>query len=356
MTLHWSDGMDRYGVVADADLNYSRSGSTPAYSASGGVNNGGYLQISGASPVITRTISAALTSGGEVHVCFWLKNSTRSGSTTNAFLKLGTNVISSIGANPPSLTINTAGTIAATMHNAATVLGTSPVGVIASTAVWYHIEYRARWNTVGGYVQVRVNGNLVIDFAGATASGTVPTTWNAVSFLYNVNDGQVFRYDDLIIWDEVGTDFVRTQISSSYLPIIEVRPVDGDDSVQFTPGPESNLNFNNIADPAFHDGDVSYNASSTVGHVDQFTVADPATVPAEVMALVIKTIAKLDTPAIVNLRSRVISGGVTSESADHALTTAYQTFFDPFGKDPATSAAWAPAAPAGAKIGYEYQS
>jgi hypothetical protein len=248
------------------------------------------------------------------------------------------------------------GSIRVNRHGDTTIIGTSSLGII-STGTWYHIEVAAKLNTVanGGYVKVWVNGNLVINVtASDTNTGTVPTSYTGCVIGQGNNNSRDWKFDDVMLWDEDGTDFTYAQLSTSYLPIIETLNVDANDTVQFTPSAGSN--FQNVDDAAFHDGDTTYNASSTVGHEDLFTVANPSGTPNAIFGLAVKTIWKMDIPAIINMRDKLDSGGTVTYSADRLMTISYVHAYSPFGKDPNTTAAWLAAAVNSVKVGYKYQS
>lgn len=348
MSLLWTDGFDRYTNAADYALNYS--GSVTTHSAAGGAQGTG-AALFDSNVQLTKTFQTAgvLSSGNAVHAAFYVRP--EGFSQAQDFFLITTNVGSAI------LTANaTDGSISVKRHTDGTVLATSAAGTLQAN-VRVHLEYAAKFETGanGGYIKVWVGGNLVIDFAGTTISGSVPTSYVNVRIGRTLTSaGQSWEFDDLICWDENGTDFALTQLTATYLPLIETLDIDADDSVQFTPSAGSN--FQNVDETGFHDGDTTYNSSATVGHVDQFTVENPATTPAYVFAVVQKTVAKIDVAGSVTMRTRMISGGTTQESGNYVMTTSYSLKFDPFGKDPDTSAVWDVSAPASIKIGYEFQA
>lgn len=366
MSLLWHDGLDRFGATVDLDLFYTRntSGGSGAatYVASGGVTGGGggHVQVSCNNSFrcsFNRNVSGTLSSGGWAHTAFWFKWVTISSPFTIRAASIGTNLqAGNINTSAPGINVSSAGVLSVNRHGDATVVGTSVISLVANT--WYHIEYAGKYNTnaSGGRIKLWVNGNIVIDTNGTdTNTGTVPSSIASVYWgLLDTPNNNTYdvRFEDPVVWDEAGTDFVYTQMCSSYLHVIEARSPDADDSVQFTPSTGSN--FQNVDDPAFHNGDTDYNSSTTVGHIDRFTVANLATTPAVVFGLGVKTVAKIDVAGTASITTRMTSGSTLSESANRSLTTVYQGFYDPFGKDPDTTLAWGTSAPDSVKTGYKY--
>lgn len=354
MALLWTEGFDRYTTTANVVSNSSfwssqtTAGGGSGYLASGGISGGGafaVLQVAGGRLDKTN-LTGVLTAGNGAHASFWWKTS---GGTMN-ICDFNTNIAGSSAA----IRYNGDGTITALRHGDNAVLATS--AVVISNATYYNVEYAAKWNTAinGGYVKIWINGNLIINFSGATVSGTAPTTFTGISFLTSTS-GQVNTYDDVIVWDETGTDFVYTQLSTTYLPTIETKTVNGDSSVQFTPL-GGGTNFSEIDETGFNDGDTSYNFSTTVGHIDLFNVANLSTAPNAVFAVVLHTVAKIDVAGTINIRTRTNSGGTVTDSADRLLTTTYRQYLDFYGKDPNVAGAWTLTSVDALLTGYKYQS
>lgn len=353
--LLWSDSFDRYGATADVNTLYSSGNMT--FQSALGLNGGGCVRMTGSGgSSITRTFSTAgtITAGNGVHVSMWIKLTTQNDTNNGSLLSIGTNLQGVSGSGGGARLIVSNSTIVAQRHGDGATVGTSAVGTFA-LGTYYHLEYAAKFNTAanGGYIKVWINGNLVIDFAGDTNSGTVPSTFTAVRIGTSFGSG-IVDLDDLICWDENGTDFVHTQLSTDYLPIIEVIDVDGNDSVQFTPSAGSN--FQNLDETGWHNSDTDYNFSSTVGHVDLFTLEAIAASPGAIFGLAIKTVAKIDIAGTINLRVRLDSNGTVVDSSDILLGTGYVQYYHPFGKNPDGAVDWTESAVNALKTGYVYQS
>lgn len=354
--LLWLDGMDRYGATADLTLRWSVtnfSGGADFLSTSG-LNGGGAMQLDG-DQIVRRLLTSTLSSGGGFHAAFWVKFVSIADLKT--FFHMGTNVQN--GTNNRLMAYigtRSTGAIYVNSHGVdfATPLTASPAGTV-TTGTWYFIEYSAKWNTSGsgGFIKVWINGNIIIDFSGTTNSGTVPSTVTQVGPVIWAG-GHTINYDDFIFWDESGSDFALTQLSTSYVPEIETLSVDANDSVQFTPSTGSN--FQNVDDTAFHDSDTTYNSSATTGHVDKFTLTDQSGTPSYTFAVGVHAVAKIDAAGVTTFRVQLDSGGTVGESPDNTLTTSYVDYFMAFGLDPNTTAVWGTSAINSVKPAYKNQS
>lgn len=357
MAMKFCDGLDRYGASADLDLRWIRAAGTPTYSTTGGLTGVGAINVAASSRVQTRdTFTATLSSGGNIHVAFWMKATAlqAGGAGDRTIFTLGSNLQGVTSGNAIRMDLSDTQQIKVTGHGASTVLATSSAGAILLNQ-HHHIEYAGKYADAGGFIKVWVDRILVIDFSGDTLTSTQPSTITQMQF-QDLGATLAFLLDDPIIWDETGSDFVHTQLGASYAHVIETLSTDADDSVQFTPS--ASTNESNIDDAAFHDGDTTYNESSTVGHVDRFTVTDQASTPAATFAVVQHTIARKTDAGGATLHNRIVSGAATQESADFVLTTTFAHYCDytAVGKDPNTSAAWGTTAVNSVKAGYEYQA
>ena len=370
MALLWTDGFDRYSVVSDlttASEYTIGNGNAATFNTTGGVvNNGGNWQTAAAFRSIYRThpTASTLTAGGTVHASIWVFVVTYP-SFVMHLIAFSTNLQSAEAGgggdanNSPNLWLDSNGQLNVNKHGAGTTVAISGVGAL-QTGAWHHIEYAAKWNTFanGGFIKVWVDGNITLDTTLTSqdcVSGTVPSTWTNFKIGGSASNTRSIKYDDVVLWDEVGTDFALTRISASYLPFIETLAPDGDDTVQFTKSTGA-TNASNVDDTGAFNGDTDYNYSSTVGQEDLLTVANPATTPAYVFAITLKTEARMDAAGILNLRTKIKSGTTVTYSSDRLLGTSYVRYYDFFGKDPDTSAVWAVSAPAALKVGYKYQS
>lgn len=347
MTLLWTDGMDRYGAAADVSSLYT--GAPTSYQAAAGVGGVGAFRYSGTTGSVRTFVTAGvLTAGNGVHACVWMKPG--GFSQQQSFLRI------SDGTNFADLISNSDGSFSALRFGDFAVLATSGAGAL-TVGNYVHVEYAAKFNTGvnGGYIKVWIGGNLVINFAGTTTSVAAPTAYGSCRIGKTLSGlSSVWDFDDLICWDEQGTDFALTQLTTAYLPIIETLSIDGNDAVQFTP--LTSTNASQVDDPAFEDGDTTYNSSSVTSDQDTFTVANQGSTPAYTFAVIVRTWVKIQTAGTTQFRTLLDSGGTVVQSADRLLPTSYSHYADFFGKDPNTSAVWGTTAVNSVKTGYKNQS
>lgn len=348
MTLLMADDMDRYESASDFSSIAGQWASNPSlYQASSGAFGGGCSQHGGVSNSIIKTFQTAgsIPAGAGVHSGFYVRRSALNGGT---FVAWGTDVIAAPGfvsGSGPVIGTNVDGSVYTLGHNMG-LLQTSALGVFEINK-WYWCEYAAKWNTSGngGFVKVWLfdlalrRGGLIIDFTGTTQSGTVPSTFTQ-GRIGTAGGGGLTLFDDCLCWDEVGTDFAFSQLSQLYLPRIFTKSPNNDRSPQFTPSPDSGANFEAVDDPAFQDADTTYNASTVAGNTDEFDLENLTTSPAKIFGAYQATVARIDAPGTVNLRTAIRSGATLSESADRLLALTNTKYWDFFGKNPDGNIDW----------------
>jgi hypothetical protein len=121
------------------------------------------------------------------------------------------------------------------------------------------------------------------------------------------------------------------------------------DSTQFTPSAGSN--FQNV-DDATPDDDTTYNASSTAGHKDLFTVGDLTQPVDTVYGVQVCNYAKKDNPGVA-LNTVVKSGASESTDAVGATLDNYQFNTSIFETNPDGGGAWTESSVNSMQIGYE---
>ena len=145
------------------------------------------------------------------------------------------------------------------------VIASYPASFVNNT--WYYIEIWTQLATSGGRCQVRLNGNLVIDYTGNTMNGGTNTTVDA--FLIGSNNSSVNDYfDDIYVCDATGTK------NNTFLGDVRVQtlfPTAAGSSTQLTPTGSAN-NYANVNDVP--DSTSTYNASTTVGNRDTYAMGD----------------------------------------------------------------------------------
>jgi hypothetical protein len=223
-------------------------------------------------------------------------------------------------------------------YDSGTTLATSAAGVIPASG-WNYYEAKATIHDSTGYVEVRKNGVNVVSFTGDTrnggATGLIDRLHTGDGALFGgPNDGGT-GYDDLYYADsDTGevTDFVGDCKVETIKPTAEGAASD------FTPSAGSDNALN--VDENTSDGDTTYNASNTVGHIDSYVMADLSTVAGSVKGVQVMTVMRKDDAGSRSARARILSNAVAGNGATRALSDSYQWYADVFEHNPDGDVDW----------------
>jgi hypothetical protein len=244
--------------------------------------------------------------------------------------------------NQVDLRLNATGTLSVTRNG--TVLGTTAVSLSLNT--YYHIEFKTTISDTVGTVQLWINGASQLNLTLQDTKNTANATGNIVFIgsITNRNNAANWDYDDIIIYDGQTTDANgNTDITGPIgdCGLVWLLPTAAGANTQFTsPG---GANYTAV-DDATPDGDSTYVESSTVGHIDTYTLADlPATVTA------VKSLAVVNYARKTDVGSRGMKAMLNSSSTNypHAaaeipLADSYLYYFSGWGSHPAAGASWTP--------------
>jgi len=159
MTLHFTEGFDRYGAVADLSLRYARN--SGAYSATAGVAGGGAFTTNSSLSYLDFTFLSAVPRGAgtAIHAAFWLKiNAFPAGTNPSDLLAIGTNQVGTGSTTSRLFGLLGDGTIWAKTHGGTQTQTNSSAGVLV-LGQWHHIEIAARYTDSGGFIKVWVDRN-----------------------------------------------------------------------------------------------------------------------------------------------------------------------------------------------------
>ena len=313
MTLHFTEGFDRYGAVADFALRYARNGG--AYSPTAGVSGGGAFTTSASTSFIDFTFPSAIAHGAgtAVHAACWLKvNAFPSGTNPSDLLAIGTNQVGTGSTTSRLFGLLGDGTVWAKTHGGTHSPKTTAVPACCPRPVAPR-RGRRPLRRRRRLLKLWVDRNLVVDVAGDTNTGaTAPTSVTGFRLLWTNGAGNA-TFDDVLVWDEAGGDFAHAQLPREHL--IETLSVDGDAAIQFARlGGSSNAE--NLDETGFHDGDTSYVESTAVGQADLYSLADQGVTPLQTLALAVHSRAGRPTPA----GSRCATGSSTAAPRPRAPT------------------------------------
>lgn len=231
---------------------------------------------------------------------------------------------------------------------AGTLLGTGTTSLVANAE--YMLEFKFTNISNAADVEVRLSGVTEITLTGVDVTNTAV---NSVSRLSMGSNN--FTVDDMYMFDLTGSapynDFLGNA-SGSFQPWrVETLFPSSNNSVQFTPNASTNVS--RVQETAT-DSDTTYNSDSTAGHIDTFNHGSLGSTPSTVFAVKTNVVARKEDITNRTLRTKMISGGTTSNGTTYNLSTVYQTYEDIYLVNPDTGTpAWNSTSVNATKIGYE---
>jgi hypothetical protein len=236
--------------------------------------------------------------------------------------------------NNPLLTIcfQSDGSIAARKGGiAGTIIDISDTILQAGT--FNHVETKATFDAVAGYVEIRVNGVTKLQI-GSLNLGSIGCTQGSFMSFAGVFS-PIFYWDDPIAWDDTGTennDFMGAQRLLTYFG--------NADTAQADWLPIGAVDGFNCIDDVPPDGDTTYLGSATVGDKSDFTLPTLPPETAEIRGVIVLPMARVDTAGIGNLQVSLVSGVDVAPGNDVPLTPGYTYYRNIFEVDPATGDPW----------------
>lgn len=243
-------------------------------------------------------------------------------------------------------------------YNIGTTLGDSVSDVITE-GQWQYIECKVFLDNTNGTVEVRVNGNTVINLSGidTTAGATIPD-----NIRIGASNGQVAGrrgdWDDLYVLD--GVTVAGANPNDDFLGDVKVvtcRPdaagLNTEYEVVGAP-----TNFQACNDDIIDD-DTTYVRNGTLGARDSYSTQDPATVTGTVGTIfgVQTTVGARKTDAgALNYRNTLVSGGNIYDSDEFQALDNYRFTMDMFNLNPNGDISWTESAVNACEVGFKLES
>jgi hypothetical protein len=212
-------------------------------------------------------------------------------------------------------------------------------GVTLSTGTYYRVEIRATIHDSTGIAQVRVDGQLVIDFTGDTRSGGNANI-QQVQFgagRYQFGSTAVFIHDDIAINDTEGS------VNNSWpgqSAIYAIRPEGPGTYSQLTRGgADSGANWSQVEEAPPTD-DTDYVESPTADEKDSYAGSACPTPAGTVRAVNWIARAKQDVAGAASVARFIRVNGSDQAGSDQQLDTSWKYYQELMEVNPATGVAF----------------
>lgn len=333
MALLWMDGFDKYSAAADLGLRTTEVNTGVVdFLPTGGRGGGGCIEITdSSSDTAYRITLPSNVVGGPLHVAFWfyLENITRGQLLT---------LYNTGGTNGADFTLVSGSRMETERWGGSGdyLEGVNPGYCDGKLDQWIHFEMAANYQDAGGFVKVWLDNNLVINITAAdTIFFSGAPTLNRIALKSETVFDTIIRFDDLVVWDESGSDFTMAHLEPHKIESLAVT-ADGN-AVDFTPS--AGDNHENVDESGFHDGDTTYNQSAGAGDQDLYALEDLSSPPDGIHAIQVNSIAKHDgTPT--NVQNVVRTGGTDFAQTAQALGSSYQRHVNFLAENPDTGMPW----------------
>lgn len=201
---------------------------------------------------------------------------------------------------------------------------------------WHHVELEMTLNTSTGTAKLWIDGEEQYNLTGidtVDAASNISTYVRVrVSSGVATNTSQFIWLDDIIVWDDSGSEF--TGALPNHIHRIEtIRPSGAGAAADFTPSTGSN--FQNVDESVAND-DTDYNESSTTGHIDSFAYGNMALAADEIFGINIKSRAKYDSGS-ANFRNKIRISSTYYNGTTTALGATYAMVETIFNNNPAST-------------------
>ncbi len=249
-----------------------------------------------------------------------------------------------IGSAQLSVGINNLGGLVVT---GAGVLATSNANLVKA-GTWNYLELKATISNAAGAYAVRLNGGAVPGIPDAAGVNTRGSTANNQATGYTLGNGAGILVDDCYAADTTGA------ANNTFLGDVRVSTI-------MPSGPGNYTQWATLVGAATHwqavadsppDGDTSYVADLTPGHLDSYAFGNLPSVSGTVPGVVVDVYARKDDGNLRQVAAMARSAGVDKIGATQTITASYAFYTEVMETDP-SGAAWTIGAVNGAEFGVE---
>lgn len=215
------------------------------------------------------------------------------------------------------------------LYRGGSLLGSS--STFFSTSTWYFLELKVYSHDSSGIAQLKVNGDLEIDYSGDTLHTGYPN-----QFKIYVPYSTYNYFDDLYVLDDTGGT------NDDFLGDIKVeclRPTGAGNSTDFTPSTGSN--WQNV-DDSTPDDDSTYNYHAPQGlpGTDLFTMGDLTTISGGIFGIQPVIYARKDDAGSATLAPVLRTNSTDYVYSGESLADSYEFHTSIMEENPNTATAW----------------
>jgi hypothetical protein len=349
MALLFMDGCDHYGSLDDALAGdkWDSVGSGTSYEASGGRFGGGALRTTLDDQFWRKKFTTASPLTVIVQAAMFIPSSATF-SATDVIMSLdfdgSQNISFTISGGVGTIQVRRGGVTG-------NLLATSDTSLIKDA--WNYLEIKLFISDTVGTVIIKQDGNETLNATGLdTKNGAAALGTNGIS-LGNVFSTSIpIDWDDIICMDDTGS------VLNDFLGDVRIETIYPDDdgtTTDFTPTGAGTTNADRVDDgDAGPDDDTTYVESSTVGHIDLYTMANLATADiSAIHAVQAVNFAKKDDAGSRTSRNLIRTGTTTDNGPSNGLNEVYSYATNILEEDPDTATQWTESGVNGVEVGHE---
>jgi hypothetical protein len=230
-----------------------------------------------------------------------------------------------------------------------TLIATTPNNVITNLA-WTFVEFFITISNTGGAVQIRCNGQTVLNASGLDTQNGGLAQFDGITFCGPEGTAATITVDDVYIADtSTGSGPFPLNIFAGDVRVITLHTVGNVGTPGWTP--LALTNWQEVSE-VHNDGDASYNSTATVGAKDLFNFQPLAGTISVVLAVQITGAYRKDDAGTRLIANHLVSGGTEVAGFSYSIPNAYVYASDIFVLDPNGSTPWTVASVNALQAGY----
>ncbi len=212
---------------------------------------------------------------------------------------------------------------------------------------WYYIEFKITVDNAAGAYELRVNNVNVLSDTAVDTQESANAYLNQIKFYGDPTfNHSTFYFDDIYILDTTGS---RNNNFLGTMKVVMISPDADTTEADFTPSEVDN--YDGVDDGVTID-DATYNESSTSGHQDIFSYADPSNVE-YIAGIMVSTEAKETDANDFTLKTIVRTSSTINRDSAQALNSSYSVITRILEINPYDSSVWTESSLVLAEFGYE---